>query len=155
MDKKDKIFFLLINKDKKEIIQNNDYIFGKNNENKLFNIIKNNFDLNLKQTQYKYNLFDFISDKFIIEMKSRRINSNTYNEVFISYNKITNFINSINYDKKQLILIFNFLDKIMYIIYDKNLFDTFKINIQNTRNDYNKIDKVIYIPYIYLNELKE
>jgi hypothetical protein len=141
--------------EKKEIIQNNDYIFGKNNENKLFNIIKNNFDLNLKQTQYKYNLFDFISDKFIIEMKSRRINANTYNEVFISYNKITNFINSINYDKKQLILIFNFLDKIMYIIYDKNLFDTFKINIQNTRNDYNKIDKVIYIPYIYLNELKE
>lgn len=140
--------------EKKEIIQNNDYIFGKDNENKLFNIIKNNFDLNLKQTQQKYNLFDFISDKFIIEMKSRRINSNTYNEVFISYNKITNFINSINYDNKKLILIFNFLDKIMYIIYDKNLFDTFKINIQNTRNDYYKVDKIIYIPYIYLNELK-
>jgi hypothetical protein len=141
--------------EKKEIIQNNDYIFGKNNENKLFNIIKNNFDMNLKQTEYKYNLFDFISDKFIIEMKSRRVNADTYNEVFISYNKITNFINSINYNKKKLILIFNFLDKIKYIIYDKNLFDTFKINIQNTRNDYNKIDKVIFIPNIYLIELKE
>ena len=141
--------------EKKEIIQNNDYIFGKNNENKLFNIIKNNFDMNLKQTEYKYNLFDFISDKFIIEMKSRRVNADTYNEVFISYNKITNFINSINYNKKKLILIFNFLDKIKYIIYDKNLFDKFKINIQNTRNDYNKIDKVIFIPNIYLIELKE
>lgn len=134
--------------------QKKDYFFGKCYENKLFSLITNNFDLNLKQTTFKYDFFDFISDKYVIEMKSRRINSNQYNEVFISYNKITNYINSDNYDKKKLILIFNFLDKIKYIIYDKNLFDTFKINVINTRSDYHKIDKMIYIPNKYLIELR-
>ena len=133
----------------------NDYIFGKVNEHKLFSLIRDSFDLNMKQTKYKFDNFDFISDKFIIELKSRRINHNTYNEVFISYNKIVNYINSNHYKKKQLILIFNFLDKIMFIIYDKELFDTFKIIDVEFNKRINKIDKMIYIPFKYLIELKK
>ena len=79
-----------------------DYNFGKDEENKLYNVIKDIFDDNLKQTINKFNRFDFISDKFKIEMKSRNINHNLYPDVFISYNKISY---ALNLDKKHNLLI--------------------------------------------------
>lgn len=132
----------------------NDYNFGKDEENKLYNVIKDIFDDNLKQTINKFNRFDFISDKFKIEMKSRNINHNLYPDVFISYNKIDYFLNNFK-DTHTLILIFNYIDKILYIKYNDDIFKKFKIQHQNTRIDYKKLDTVIYIPINLLSELKK
>jgi len=133
---------------------NKDYEFGKGEENKLYNVIKDIFDDNLKQTINRYNRFDFISDKFKIEMKSRNILSTLYNEVFISYNKIEYYLN--NFKKShQLILIFNYTDKILFIKYNEEVFNKFKIQYQNTRSDIRKLDTVIYIPINLLTELKK
>jgi hypothetical protein len=95
-----------------------DYIFGKQSEIKILPLIKQYFNDNITQTTEQYAEYDFISDFYNFELKSRKNNFNTYPSTMITSNKLKN-------TEKQLILLFNFTDGLYYIKYDPLIFDTF------------------------------
>ena len=132
----------------------NDYIFGKSEEDKLYKTIKATFSNDLERTKERYDRYDYISNNYKIELKSRAILSTDYKEVYISYSKIDFYKNNYSNSHK-LILVFNYIDKLLYIQYDDEIFKNFKINHQNTRRDYKYIDTVIYIPINLLKEIKK
>ena len=66
-----------------------DYLKGKMVEDELYNDIKLKFKLDdLKQSTYKYSKFDYYSNDYYIELKSRNCNSDTYKDIFFNYDKI-------------------------------------------------------------------
>ena len=63
-----------------------DILFGKQNEDVIFNHIESKFT-GLKRTS-KYSLFDFEANNLKIELKSRKFNHDKYPTTMIGYNKI-------------------------------------------------------------------
>jgi hypothetical protein len=123
----------------------NDYLKGKKIEDELYLEIKKKFNLeNLKQSENKYDKFDYYDDEYYIELKSRNCNSDKYNDIFFNYTKI---LYGLNHYKK-MIFIFKFLDKTLYIKYDKLLFDKYLVKRINNRNDRgtNEFIMCIFIP---------
>lgn len=125
--------------------KDNLYDFGKQNENLLYDKIKSFFDKELQQTQYKYDNYDYKSNNMLIELKTRKCLSHTYESLLLSNIKIINY-NKYHKDKK-LIIIASYIDKLMYVEYNKQLFDTFKKSMLNN-------SEVIYIPLNLFNEIK-
>lgn len=58
----------------------------------------------------KYNPFDYENDKYLIELKSRRIKHDKYDTAMINYSKILRTSNT----KKERIIIFNYEDGLYY-----------------------------------------
>jgi len=87
-----------------------------------------NAELNIKTTleakfgplvgTNKYDLFDFRNEKYIIEVKTRRINHNRYNSQVFGYNK---FLEGLKQIKEGLtpVFVFNCTDGIYYWILDE------------------------------------
>ena len=96
-----------------------DYIYGKQQEIKILPLIEQYFDDNITQTTTQYAEYDFTSDFYNFELKSRKNNFNTYPTTMITSNKLKN-------TDKQLILLFEFTDGLYYIKYDPLIFDTFE-----------------------------
>ena len=122
-----------------------DYLKGKKVEDELYLDIKNKFNLNnLKQSENKYDKFDYYDDNYYIELKSRNCNSNKYDDIFFNYNKILYGLNK----NKKMIFVFKFLDKILYIKYDNKIFDKYIVKKINNRNDRgtNEFIICIFIP---------
>ena len=93
----------------------NDYnLFIKNDliEEEILTILKNKFDNTLEKTIDKYDRYDFISDKYLIELKSRKFNMNKYNTTIITKHKIIK-------THKILMFVFNFDDYLTYYIYNE------------------------------------
>jgi hypothetical protein len=100
----------------------NDVAFGLNNELKVIDIIKKNWsDENITKTTNKYCKYDFESDKYIWELKSRRNTKTKYPTTIIPEHKLID-------SPKEYYFVFYFTDVCAYIKYDKELFDTFKRN---------------------------
>ena len=90
----------------------NEIAFGKSKENELFEEIKDFFkDDKLEKTKDRYNHFDFISDKNVIELKSRRNTKNKYPTTIIGLDKVEKGIEYIQ-EGKDVYFIFNFTDEI-------------------------------------------
>jgi hypothetical protein len=102
----------------------NDLKFGLSKEN-IENILKLNFEEEFKNTKDLYNdpyyPYDFegLTSKTAVEMKSRRVRKNAYDDTILPVHKVRN-----TNDKQ--IFIFNFVDEMCYIEYSKEVFDKFK-----------------------------
>ena len=120
----------------------NDYLIGKKVEDELFLDIKNKFNLlDLKQSENKFAKFDYYNNEYFIELKSRNCNSYKFNDIFFNYTKI---LHGLNFNKK-MIFIFKFLDKTLYIKYDKLLFDNYLVKRINNRTDRGRNEFIICI----------
>jgi len=106
---------------KNKIIENNpqyhkDLQFGLSEEDRIKPILERYFGELNKLT--KYEPYDFENDKYLIEIKSRRIPHNKYNSLMVNYSKIE----KIDSDTKQIVFIFNCDDGIFYWYYNPTQF---------------------------------
>ena len=116
-----------------------DYIYGEQQEKKLFEIIQNGFEWNtpLKKGT-RYSKYDYYNDDTNIELKSRKNTYNTYPTTMITLNKLST--------DKELILIFNFIDGVYFIQYDNETFRGFEVKEFSRANLRGDEKKHIYIP---------
>ena len=135
-----------------------DLAYGLSNEDIMINNLRDFFPnyANITNTKEKYNnqycLWDYeCDDGNRFELKSRRVNSNTYSSALLSCHKADK-----NCSKKQY-FIFNYLDKILYIEYDKILFDTFSIKVfrDNRYGRNGKEEKCFEIPISKMKEFRQ
>lgn len=117
-----------------------DYIFGENQEQLLLPILKDYFKDNELKLTDRYDIFDIVSDKYNIEIKSRKFNSNKFPTTMIPSNKC------IIKDNKKTIFIINFTDSIYYIEYNKKEFEKFT-TVQFSRQNKQEYD----LPYYFIN----
>jgi hypothetical protein len=124
-----------------------DLIFGDANEIIIKPIIEKYFEtkvVNTKETIGKFCVYDFenVEQNTRYELKSRRIMSNIFKEVFISTRKIKKGFKEGN----KLILLFYFLDGLFFIEYKKKKFKNFKVDeLVFSRDGKIERDEVIYI----------
>jgi hypothetical protein len=81
--------------------------------------IQNFFDSSIQKTtgNAKYDYYD--ANGVLYELKTRRCNKTRYETTLLPKHKII--------EGKNQVFIFNFLDKISYIRYDKEVFDKFEL----------------------------
>jgi hypothetical protein len=129
-----------------------DYEFGKKSESGILEKINSFFKDNIKQSQYRYNTYDFKGDKKIYELKTRRNRYNAFPDTLLPLKKITANIKITD----NIIILFSFSDGLYYIEYEKDLFECFdKINFKCNERE-GRIDKeeVYYkIPIYLLNKI--
>jgi len=126
-----------------------DYAFGKTSEERALIKMCRFFNQCIRPTTDAYCRWDFESDTTIYEMKSRKVYSNTYDEVLINYSKIQPIC-------KEQYFLFNFIDGLFYIKYDEELFTEFELKVfkREGRTDYNDKPQVCcYIPNKYLTQI--
>ena len=90
------------------------YNYGKQKEKEVFLTLKEKFK-NIQETKERYSDWDFIDKegKILIELKSRRVNSNKFNSTILGSNKIHKG-RKCSLEGYKVYYIFNFLDKILY-----------------------------------------
>jgi len=123
-----------------------DNSFGLNEENLILPILEKYFKESISKSTNKYEKWDGASETTLYEIKSRTNKHNAFNDTIIGANKILE-------TNKTQIFIFNFIDGIYYIKYDKSLFDTFPNSpfIRNQREDI--VDTIKQYYYIPINKL--
>jgi len=122
-----------------------DIKFGFKNEKDTIHIIRLYFQDNIQKMK-RYDKYDFMGESCYYELKSRRNKYLDYPTTLIPSDKID--------DTKNIIFIFNFIDGLYYIKYNKEIFDTFekKPFKRRQRIDYNDKEKdYYYIPIEALN----
>lgn len=116
-----------------------DYKFGKEKEEdkQLIEKLKNHFNDDLKKTDKKFCKWDYEGNN-IYELKSRTNKLLTFPTTIIPLDKVI--------EGKNQYFIFNFTDKIGYIKYDKNIFNSFELKPfkRNQRADFNDKEKLYY-----------
>ena len=125
-----------------------DYAFGKTKEEQALQKICRFFNEEIHPTT-EWCRWDFESDFAIYELKSRNVNSNTYPDVMVGYNKIQPI-------RKNQYFLFNFTDGLFYIKYDEELFMDFELKVfkREGRMDYNDKRQVMcHIPRKYLTKI--
>lgn len=125
----------------------NDYSFGVSQETKILNRLNTHFNDNITLSKNKFECFDGQGEKHKYEIKSRRINHNLYKDTIITRSKANN----------NIIFVFNFLDKLMFIQYDTEKFKKYKKSDTYQRKaregeEKPPLQKVYFIP---INELTE
>jgi len=128
---------------KNENIKNNQ-IVGSNGEKNAFNLIKTVFGGNVMQTKYIYTKFDFYNESYLFEVKTRNICSSKFKTALINTSKIID---------RNIIFMFQYLDRILFIRYDKEIFDTFEIEYTKKLNTVLTTDDVFHIPIYCLTEI--
>ncbi len=122
----------------------NDYLFGLDNENKIKDILENKFG-ELKKN-HRYSKYDFENDKYVIELKTRRICYNQYPTTLLTCNKVIE-------TTKKIYFIFNFTDGIYYIRYKEKLFNTFDKKMFSRINKSFDEKEYYFIPIQYLKKI--
>lgn len=118
----------------------NDFEYGEKQEVELLAILQEEFnDEDLKLTD-RYSKFDLTSDKYNIEIKSRKFHSSKYNTTMIPCNKC------IIVDNKKTFIVINFTNAIYYIEYNEEQFKKYEIK-QFSRQNSIEYD----LPYYYIN----
>jgi hypothetical protein len=115
------------------------YKLGKKEELKVLPIINNYFKRDIKMYPERYAKYDFFDDKYQYELKTRTNTMNKYDTTMITSNKINN-------DTQSKILLFNYIDCIAYIEYDKDLFNTFEKKMFSRAQLKNDEKEHTYIP---------
>jgi len=123
-----------------------DYIFGKEKEDEVLNLIKKKFNENIIKSSYRYEKYDYKDDNYFYELKSRNNKYSDYPTTLIEKAKI--FTDNI-------IFLFNFTDGLYYIEYNEEVFNTFacKEFCRHKRFDYNDKPRPYY--YIPIEKLKK
>lgn len=83
----------------------------------------------LKEPKTKYSKFDFFNDNYFIEIKSRKCKSSLYDTSLLPAEKIDEQFT-------QQVFVFNFIDCVKYIYYDKEKFNKFTLKIFNRNSNY-------------------
>jgi hypothetical protein len=124
--------------------------YGKTKEIEVLPLIKDHFNSDyIKIPKNKYSTYDFIDDtnEIVYELKSRTNKYNQYSTTMIQEDKI------LNTHYKQIFL-FNYIDGLYYIEYDKTLFNEFdKKKYSQYRTD--KVDVFKNYIYIPIDKLKQ
>jgi hypothetical protein len=116
-------------------------MYGIQQQRILYPILKEFFNTELKENDNKFDKYDFDDPTASYELKSRKVNYDTYPTTCIAQDKINP-----NYHKKQ-IYIFNFLDGTYYIEYDTALFSEFEVKpFSRYRSGIKDVKK----PYVYI-----
>jgi hypothetical protein len=122
-----------------------DIEFGLENELTVLEIIKQHFnDPTIRKVEDEYSIYDFESQEFRFELKTRRCSVNTYPTTMIGTNKLI----------PNVILLFKFKDGLFYVKYEKEVFDTFRVS-KAGRYDRGcpEIKDYIFIPIERLNRI--
>jgi len=115
-------------------IYNKDYDFGIKEEDKLKPKLEEFFEIDLKKSIGKYNLFDFIGEDVYIELKSRKNKKEQYPTTIVGCNKIRKADELIKKGNK-VIFIFNFTDSLDFWEYkDYDCIKTYNTRVI-ARND--------------------
>lgn len=105
-------------------------------------ILKEKFDNTLIKHTYEFAKYDYESEKYLIELKTRNINMNDYDNTMINRSKIT-------YTNKTIIFVFNYKDYLTYYIYNqedlKNNICYFAPGFRKDRG-FNEVNEMLYIP---------
>jgi hypothetical protein len=127
-----------------------DLEFGKSFEMNMYDLIKQ-LDGDLVPSTDTFALFDFVSDKTEVELKSRTFYMRTYPTTIVGTNKIRYIENN---PDKSYYFCFAFTDGLFYLKYSKDLFSKFKKK-KCERNDRGRIETmdVIHIPIEYLTQI--
>ena len=133
-------------------IKQRDLEFGEKSELEVLPIIKNYFDTELEKTKYKYATFDFVSNKYCIELKSRNNAKDKYDSTIIGYNKIK----KCNDKNKTYIFCFKFTDGIFFWKYNDEEFEKFCEINNGGRKDrgYTEYNQYCYIPVNLLKKIE-
>lgn len=140
---------------KTETKKEKDLKMGLANEIKVHPMIEEYFNMkivNTKESIGRFCVYDYASADELTryELKSRRIYSYSYDEVYISTRKIKRGYK----EGVRLVLLFLLLDGLFMIDYDKLVFSKFRIdNISNFRDGRYEDDEVIYIPNTLLTKI--
>jgi len=122
----------------------NDYQYGEQQQKHIKPLLEKHFGfLNEKE---RYSKYDFENDEICIEVKSRKNKHNAYSTTLLTANKITD-------TNKKIIFIFNFTDKLMYIKYDKEKFNTYTKKMFSRANQRWDEKEYLYIPITDLIEM--
>jgi len=126
----------------------NDLQFGLSNENNVIQQLSSYFKEEIEKTKPRYCPYDAISKTTKYEIKTRRCCYQQYPTTIIPVSKVRNITD-------KLIFVFHFTDGLYYIVYDKELFDTFeKQNIQIYRKGIqDKPTEHYYIPISQLQKI--
>jgi hypothetical protein len=123
-----------------------DYLFGKEKEKEVLEIIKIKFENNIIQSTNNFERYDFKGDKYYYELKSRNNTYSAYPTTLIEKAKIIN---------DNIIFLFNFTDGLYYIRYSEKKFSKFECKefVRHKRYDYNDKPRLYY--YIPIEKLKK
>jgi hypothetical protein len=130
----------------------NDLIFGLANENNVIQKLNTYFTNEIIKSTKELGLgaycsYDAESENTMYEIKSRRCKYSTYPTTIVPVHKVKD-------SKKRLVFVFQFIDGYYYIVYNKELFDTFETKIiKLNRAGIN--DKPTYHYYIPISHLVE
>lgn len=93
--------------------------------------LQSHFNMSIRKTENAYEKFDYIDDAGTkYELKTRRNRMDAYPTTLIPKHKILG---------GEQYFIFNFIDKVSYIKYDKEVFDTFETrDLIDGRYDYQR-----------------
>ena len=116
-----------------------DLEFGLTQEQNLLELLRTFFKCDLNRTTNRNSWYDYKFGNKYFELKSRKVNSDTYKSTMISQHKIIQ-ADKINGD---VYFIFNFIDCVKYIKYDKELFSTFECKMGG-RYDRGRPEQTLY-----------
>ena len=120
---------------------------GAIGERAAFQLIKNVFGGTVLKTKFRYTKFDFYDETYLFEYKNRQIFSFQFPTVIINKCKIG--------IDRNMIFIFQYIDKVFYIRYEKEVFDSFDIEYQKQLNGILTTDDVVHIPRKFLTEINK
>jgi len=126
--------------------QANDLKFGAKGERDVLPLINHFFKDTAVAFEEIYSTQDFFSQKSVYELKSRKIKHDAYKTAIIGVNKA---ILKPADKGKTLYFLFNYIDGLYYIQYDKTIFNTFnkKSFCRFARSDYvDRASDVFEIP---------
>ena len=121
-----------------------DLELGEKGEKEIQHILNLKYGLTVKKTAYIYSKYDFENEKYIFELKTRRNKKNQYPTTLIGYDKLPD-----EKETRKLIFLFNFIDGLYFIEYDKDKFNNYEVKNfkRNYRTGYDDKEKeYLYIP---------
>jgi len=123
------------------------YQYGKKKEQMVLPIIREHFLREIQIYPEKYSKFDFFDNIYQYELKSRTNTLNKYPTTMITYNKCV--------DDSKLILLFNFLDCLAFIEYEKKKFDLYDKQMFSRANIVSDEKEHVFIPITDLTIIKQ
>ena len=124
-----------------------DYDFGIANETSILEKLRNTFDSAIEQSKSKVCCYDFSSDKYIVELKTRRNTKNQYPTTMIGLNKIEKY-KMLN---KTILLCFRFTDVDCFYEYNPEHILEIKSGGRWDRGK-SEINQHVYIPIELLKD---
>ena len=129
-----------------------DYKFGNESEIYLLDKINKHFNTTLQHTS-KWCSWDYNNDDYLMELKTRRCNHNTYPTTMIGMNKIDILLKRV----ETTILLFNFKDGLYFFTLDNDTIKDCETNQNGGRadrgcNEY-KSSGYCYIPFTLLTKI--